>query len=690
MSVYTYQKKDWKTFKQGHSKEWVITNGLGSYGGRSLIDGQSRTHHGYLIASMHSPTLRHLIFSHMTEQIGTISLETAQFHDGETHYAEGQRYLSKVTYDGTITFEYQHKNFTLIKKIALQRNKNTCAVYYQIENKTAKAMEITFTPYFNFREHSTNTIPADLQFTTKQYPGTFLISKNEYPDHVICFSYSNGLVQRNKVDYKDFYELQIEVDLETEGLDSHYCPITLTTSVAAQEQKELSFTCSLLKQEDVKYQKPILDITALNIINEAKDYYKELTEKTINTPGVTEKCTSRDLDLLQKLSLASDHFICHRASTNKKTVLAGLPWFTDWGRDTMIAFTGLTLCNRRFEEAEEILLTFAQYIKNGIVPNMFPDNDTPPLYNTVDASLWYFYAVERYLSYAEKEGIQKEALEFIEFEIYPALKQIQHAYETGTDFSIGMDLDGLIHAGSDLDQITWMDVRVDDWVPTPRHGKPVEINALWYNALKVMEKLSGLFDEDSSHYSELALLVKESFNKRFWNTKDNCLYDVIDEGDNKINNDMIRPNQIYAVSLPYTMLDHDKALKVVEKVQTELYIGCGLRSLSPYDSEYHGIYTGALKKRDAAYHQGTAWGFLLGGFITAYRKVNHYNESSKEMALAMLETSKYHLENSGCIGSISEIFDGDAPHNPRGCYAQAWSIGELMRCYYEDILQLLD
>lgn len=686
MNLYTYTKKDWENFKQGQSREWVITNGLGGYGGRTLIDSQSRTHHGYLTASLHSPTMRYLIFSHMTEKIGNIHLETAQFYDGERHYAEGFRHLKQVTYDGTITFEYQHKYFRIIKEIALERNKNTCAVYYQIENKTRHALDVNFTPYFNFREHNTNTIPSDFNFKTKEFPGTFLLSKKEHPDHVICFSYSNGLVQRNVVDYKADYELQIEVDLEKEGLDSHYCPITVSSSVPPLETKEISFTCSLLKQEDVKYHKPITDTTSYDIVRDARDYYFKRIKQTLSTPGLEEKCSPDDLTLLRRLTVACDHFICHRDSTNTKTVLAGLPWFTDWGRDTMIAFTGLTLCTQRFDEAREILSTFAQYIKNGLVPNMFPDNDTPPLYNTVDASLWFFYAVKQYLTYTKGSGHYEESLEFIKQEIYPGLKQIQQAYETGTDFNIGMDTDGLIHAGSDYDQITWMDVRVDDWVPTPRHGKPVEINALWYNALKIMEELSSEFGEDSSHYTELSLLVKENFHKRFWNTKDSCLYDVVDEGGTDVNNAMLRPNQIFAVSLPYPLLDDDKALKIVERVKDELYIGCGLRSLSPYDPEYHGIYTGALKKRDAAYHQGTAWGFLLGPFITAYRKVNHYDEQSREMALLMLEKSKYHLEGFGCIGSISEIFDGDAPHTPRGCYAQAWSVGELMRCFLEDLM----
>ena len=394
-----------------------------------------------------------------------------------------------------------------------------------------------------------------------------------------------------------------------------------------------------------------------------------------------EKAGYRD-SFANQLVLASDQFLTYRESTKMMTVLAGLPWFTDWGRDTMIAFTGLTLCAKRFKEAEEILLTFARYIRHGIVPNMFPDDNMPPLYNTVDASLWYFYAVYQYLHY----NPAAEAEAFVKEQIFPHLKEIVSAYEKGTDFSIYMEDDGLIHAGSGLDQITWMDVRVGDWVATPRHGKPVEINALWYNALRIMESLCEKFDEDASAYRTRANQVKESFNAKFWDSSNQCLFDVVD-GDEP--DDHIRPNQIYAVSLPFSLLPEEQEKAVVALVEKELFVGCGLRSLAPDHPDYHGIYCGALAKRDAAYHQGTAWGFLLGGFFSAYMKVNHHSSSAAENAVRMLEPVRKHLSDSGCIGSISEIFDGDAPHNPRGCYAQAWSVGEVLRCYCEDILPYL-
>ena len=271
---------------------------------------------------------------------------------------------------------------------------------------------------------------------------------------------------------------------------------------------------------------------------------------------------------------------------------------------------------------------------------------------------------------------------FVEKELYPALQEIMHAYQNGTDFSIYMEEYGLIHAGSGLDQVTWMDVRVGDWVATPRHGKPVEINALWYNALMVMSELAEQYHDDATPYRDLAGTVRKSFLEEFWNEADQCLYDVVD-GDTQ--DASIRPNQIYAVSLPHSMLGEEQAAKVVETVQTKLVAGPGIRSLSPDHKDYHPIYLGALQKRDEAYHQGTAWGFLMGGFISAYVKVHGHTPEAKKQALAFLEPVREHLYE-GCIGSISEIFDGDSPHTCRGCYAQAWSVGEVLRCYVEDIL----
>ena len=673
MITYQYTQKDWTTFKEGIKREWAVTNGIGGYAGSSMIGAHSRTHQGYLIASLHAPIERYLVFSKINETatVGTrtVSFETSQHRaSGKTVYTEGQKFLTSFIYDGSVHYTYETDNFSFEKHITLKRNANVCAVSYEL---TAGDSDCTFTltPLFNYREHSESSTPDTLKFETFTEDRTFYLVPEKNKDIAIRFQTSEGTFSERETVYDIDMQLQIEVDLETDGLDCHYCPVDLSIAVPANTTKKVSILCSI---GDVNERPaPVSATEAFSILEENARCHAELFEKA----GYHDSFANQ-------LVLASDQFLTYRESTKMMTVLAGLPWFTDWGRDTMIAFTGLTLCTKRFKEAEEILLTFARYIRHGIVPNMFPDDNMPPLYNTVDASLWYFYAVYQYLHY----NPAAEAEAFVKEQIFPHLKEIISAYEKGTDFSIYMEDDGLIHAGSGLDQITLMDVRVGDWVATPRHGKPVEINALWYNALRIMESLCEKFDEDASAYRTRANQVKESFNAKFWDSANQCLFDVVD-GDEP--DDHIRPNQIYAVSLPFSLLPEEQEKAVVALVEKELFVGCGLRSLAPDHPDYHGIYCGALAKRDAAYHQGTAWGFLLGGFFSAYMKVNHHSSSAAENAVRMLEPVRKHLTDSGCIGSISEIFDGDTPHNPRGCYAQAWSVGEVLRCYCEDILPYL-
>lgn len=673
MITYQYTQKDWTTFKEGIKREWAVTNGIGGYAGSSMIGAHSRTHQGYLIASLHAPIERYLVFSKINETAtvgtSTVSFETSQHcASGKTVYTEGQKFLTSFIYDGSVHYTYETDNFSFEKHITLKRNANVCAVSYEL---TAGDSDCTFTltPLFNYREHSESSTPDTLKFETFTEDRTFYLVPEKNKDIAIRFQTSEGTFSERETVYDIDMQLQIEVDLETDGLDCHYCPVDLSIAVPANTTKKVSILCSI---GDVNERPaPVSATEAFSILEENARCHAELFEKA----GYHDSFANQ-------LVLASDQFLTYRESTKMMTVLAGLPWFTDWGRDTMIAFTGLTLCTKRFKEAEEILLTFARYIRHGIVPNMFPDDNMPPLYNTVDASLWYFYAVYQYLHY----NPAAEAEAFVKEQIFPHLKEIISAYEKGTDFSIYMEDDGLIHAGSGLDQITWMDVRVGDWVATPRHGKPVEINALWYNALRIMESLCEKFDEDASAYRTRAEQVKESFNAKFWDSANQCLFDVVD-GDEP--DDHIRPNQVYAVSLPFSLLPEEQEKAVVALVEKELFVGCGLRSLAPDHPDYHGIYCGALAKRDAAYHQGTAWGFLLGGFFSAYMKVNHHSSSAAANAVRMLEPVRKHLTDSGCIGSISEIFDGDAPHNPRGCYAQAWSVGEVLRCYCEDILPYL-
>lgn len=663
MKAYHLNKDALTPMSVGVQKEWVLTNGIGGYAGSSVTGAHARKHHGYLIASLHPPVERFVILSKINERLIRSSeemdftVEQYLADDGSTAYREGIEYLHSFTYDGLVHFTTKAPEFTMTKTLAFEHGKNTIAISYDIQNDGAAAT-LVLTPLFNYRVHHDASTVDTLKFdTTYEQPEIRLVPQQNKDITIRLFT-DDGTVVPCEEKYTTGMQLQKELDVESDALDDNYTPYQIEFPLDAGCRKKISIVCTI---EDA-YE---------------KDAFATAAAEMARFDALEKKAGYHD-ELAETLTIAADHFLAYRQSTGLMTVLAGLPWFTDWGRDTMIALTGLTLATGRYQDARDILTTFARYVHHGMVPNMFPDEGTAPLYNTADASMWYFYAVGKYLEYTGTP----EDYAFVQKTIYPKLKEIIAAYEHGTDFSIYMEEDGLIHAGSGLDQVTWMDVRVGDWVATPRHGKPVEINALWYHALCLMEEWATRFGEDGSHYAALAAHAKESFTKEFWNEKDGCLYDVVDglEGDATL-----RPNQIYAVSLPHRMLDADKEKKIVDKVYEKLYAKTGLRSLSPDDKEYHPTYEGCLDKRDHAYHQGTSWGFLLGGFLTAYV---HVYGTSKEVITrvdAMLDATREQFYH-GCIGSIAEIFDGNEPHTSRGCYAQAWSVGEILRAYTEDIL----
>lgn len=663
MKAYHLNKDALTPMSAGVQKEWVLTNGIGGYAGSSVTGAHARKHHGYLIASLHPPVERFVILSKINECLirssEKIDFAVEQYlaDDGSTAYREGIEYLNSFTYDGLVHFTTKAPEFTMAKTLAFEHGKNTISISYDIQNDGESAT-LVLTPLFNYRVHHEASTIDTLKFdTTYEQPEIRLVPQQNKDVTIRLFT-DDGTVVPCEEKYTTGMQLQKELDVESDALDDNYTPYQIEFPLDAGCRKKISIVCTI---EDT-YE---------------KDAFATAAAEMARFDALEKKAGYHD-ELAETLTIAADHFLAYRQSTGLMTVLAGLPWFTDWGRDTMIALTGLTLSTGRYQDARDILTTFARYVHHGMVPNMFPDEGTAPLYNTADASMWYFYAVGKYLDYTGTP----EDYAFVQETIYPKLKEIIAAYEHGTDFSIYMEEDGLIHAGSGLDQVTWMDVRVGDWVATPRHGKPVEINALWYHALCLMEEWATRFGEDGSHYAALAAHAKESFAKEFWNEKDGCLYDVVDglEGDATL-----RPNQIYAVSLPHRMLDADKEKEIVDKVYEKLYAKTGLRSLSPDDKEYHPTYEGCLDKRDHAYHQGTSWGFLLGGFLTAYV---HVYGTSKEVITqvdAMLNATREQFYH-GCIGSIAEIFDGDEPHTSRGCYAQAWSVGEILRAYTEDIL----
>lgn len=675
METYILGKSNWRDSAQGLEKEWLLVNGIGGYANCSVTGNLTRSHSGYLIAALNPPVERMMVLGKTQERIEfpgkrVVDLACQQYVGTEK---QGYRCLERFSLDILPEYEYQVEDVSVKKTIALVRGENTVAVCYEIENGMEPAV-LHVTPLFTMRKAADMSERSKLMFEKSLEGNTLTLVSEEYPHVPIHFLTSEGdftdrstfptsMATPNFVMEEDLY-YAIDVRTGAHSLDNYYTPYDVDIALEPNEKKKVYMLCSVEKGE----------LSGTDGFQAAEDYRNTVRK-------YMDKAVVQDV-FARKLTWAADSFLAYRESTGLKTILAGFPWFTDWGRDTMIAFHGLTLCTGRFKEAREVLESFSKYVKHGLIPNVFPDQaGEEPMYNTMDASLWYFYAADRYLAY----DTSAEGKEFIRETIFPKLKEIVSAYREGTEFSIHMEEDGLVSGGTDLDQITWMDVRVGDWVVTPRHGKPVEINALWYNALKVMEALCEEFHEDGREYAALSQRVKESFCREFWNEEQGCLYDVVEQ-DGK--DGSIRPNQLWAVSLPYTMLSREQEKSIVAVCRKYLYTSYGMRSLAFTDKEYHGTYLGPCIKRDSAYHRGTVWAYPIGAYLTAYAKVHEYSREAVLAVKNMCERFLDHMED-GCLNGIAEIFDGDFPCTSRGCFTQAWSVGEVLRVYTEDVMQHL-
>ncbi|MCX7749226.1 MAG: amylo-alpha-1,6-glucosidase [Clostridia bacterium] len=649
-----FGKSSWKTFERGIEKEWLLTNGIGGFASSTIIGVNTRRYHGLLVASLNPPVKRHLVLSKIDESI-IINDESYNLYSYQTpdYIMRGYLHLQRVIVDHIPTFIYHVRDVLIEKKITMVYGENTVAVVYHIINGSGST-RLKLSPLVNFRDYHHNSNRDFLNFTRKSGENGVVITPSYYDiDIQISCSEGNFIKEDNCYFLNMLYSVERERGLQ--AAEDHYIPGYFEVDIKPFEEKYITVLATV--EKEIKHH------DGLTLIREEEQRVKLLIEKA----GYKDP-------FAQRLVKAADAFIVDRKSTGAKTVIAGYPWFTDWGRDTMIALPGLTLSTKRFDDAKDILYSFSRYVRHGLVPNMFPDEGQEPVYNTVDAALWYFEAVNKYVDYTKD-------FDFIKDSVYTRLKEIVSGYEKGTLFHIKMDEDFLISAGDAGTQLTWMDAKVGDWVVTPRHGKAVEINALWHNALMVMARLAKQFGEESSGFEELAANVKESFVKLFWNEEGRYLNDIIN---GSYRDDRIRPNQILAVSLSFPVIEGEMAKKVVEKVWKELYTGYGLRTLSPGAREYRGIYIGDQYSRDGAYHQGTVWTWPLGHFITAFVRVNGNTKGSIRKALMLIEPIKDHIEDA-CIGSISEIFDGDEPLNPRGCFAQAWSVAEILRAYSEDI-----
>jgi len=649
-----YGKSSWRTFEQGIQKEWLLTNGIGGFANSTIIGANTRRYHGLLVASLKPPVSRHLILSKIDESI-TVGDETFNLFSYEVpgFIMKGYHHMEGFEREPLPKFIYRVGEVYIEKTVSMVYGENTVAVVYYVRSGQ-DSVNLKLTPLVNFRDYHHCSKKENLCFDRTIAGEDLIRLKPKYYDIDISLFCSEGGFK--PMDYSWFYNMDYAIERERgiASTEDHYIPGYFEINIEPNREKYITVIATVEKQLKLK--------DGLKIINNEIERLDALVKKA-----------GYDDEFSKTLVKSADSFIVHRESTNAKTIIAGYPWFTDWGRDTMIALPGITLVTKRFDDAKDILYTFSKYVKDGLIPNMFPDEGNEPPYNSVDAPLWYFEAVNKYINYTKD-------YDFVEENIYDGLMQIVNSFEKGTKFDIRMDDDYLITAGNEHTQLTWMDAKVGDWVVTPRHGKAVEINALWYNALRIMGVLSEHFGESSKYYTELAEKVKKSFERKFWNEEKKCLYDCLTPTHS---DDKVRPNQIMAVSLSYPVIEGEMAKSVVNKVYKELYTANGLRSLSPKCREYVGIYIGDQYRRDGAYHQGTVWTWPLGHFITAYLRVNDYSDKAKKDAIGFIEAIKDHLKDA-CIGSISEIFDGDEPLIPRGCYAQAWSVAEVLRAYIEE------
>ncbi len=638
-------------------REWLETNGLGGFASSTIVGLNTRRYHGLLVAATKPPVGRVVMLSKLEETLfidGQPFELSANRYPGVVH-PQGFRYLKQFRLDPFPVFTYDVEGIEIEKTVFMIDGENSTVIQYELRKnshpESPKSLRLEVRPLIAFRDyHSTTHENGAINPAVEETPGSARLTP--YQGLPLLHLGHNAVeLQRTGAWYRNF-----EYDAERErGLDFQedlFNPLVLRFDLRLGRQASI---IASTEQPDAA---------------KAGEYRQAEISRRKNastTSGLTD-------DFARTLAAAADQYIVSRG--DQKTVIAGYHWFSDWGRDTMIALPGLTLPTGRHDVARSILRTFARHVDQGMLPNRFPDAGETPEYNTVDATLWFFEAARAYLAYTGD-------LEFVRDELYTVFADIISWHVRGTRYGIKVDASGLLASGQEGVQITWMDAKVGDWVVTPRRGKPVEIQALWYNALCIMEDLARKFGDDAGQkrYRNMATVANWSFNRLFWNEKAGCLYDVTNGAPPDAS---IRPNQVFAVSLPHSMLSSDRARSVVEKIQEHLLTPYGLRSLAPSDPQYRGRYTGGPFERDGAYHQGTVWPWLMGPFITAYLKVNGNSEAARRQAAEWLSPLKDHLADGG-LGHISEILDGDAPQRPCGCIAQAWSVAEILRAYVEDV-----
>jgi predicted glycogen debranching enzyme len=637
------------------SREWLETNGLGGFSSSTIIGLNTRRYHGLLTAATKPPVGRVLMLSKFEETLivdGQRYELSANQYPGTVH-PKGFQYQTGFRLDPFPVFTYEVEGLRLEKSVFMVQGQNTVIVHYELQtaaDERFQTIKLEVRPLIAFRDyHSTTHENNVLTHQVDSDDGLTTISpySNLPPLH---FAHDVCEVDTNGFWYRNFqYSIEQERGLDfAEDLFSHF-----------------SFTFDLKRYSRAR----IIASTVRHDVRRADDYRDaEIRRREVILGNLTAINV-----FTRSLTAAADQFIVAR--DRGKTVIAGYHWFSDWGRDTMIALPGLMLATNQHSVAKSVLLEFARHVDRGMLPNRFPDAGETPEYNTVDATLWFFEAVRSFLEYANES-------EFVRENLYNVLVDIIDWHIKGTRYNIRVDKDGLLQSGEPGVQLTWMDAKVGDWVITPRQGKPVEIQALWYNALRVMENLAKTFNDGRAKktYAQMANRVRDSFNQIFWNAEAGCLYDVVN-GDTR--DASIRPNQVFAISLKHSMVASERAISVMQVVERDLLTPRGLRTLAPNDPQYRGRYEGNPLSRDSAYHQGTVWPWLIGPYITAYFKT-FGKDAGRTFADEWLSDFETHLSEA-CLGQVSEIFDGDAPHAPRGCAAQAWSVAEILWAAVEDV-----
>lgn len=642
-------------------REWLVTNGIGGYASGTIAGVLTRHYHGLLVAALKPPLGRNLLLTKLDETAHygghSCQLNTDYWADGSVT-GHGHLQLERFHLEGTVpVWTFALGDALLEKRVWMEQGANTTYVGYTLR-RASESLALTIKALVNYRPHHSSTEGGNWQMQVTPVAKGLQIQAADQATPFYLLS-DQGAVRPESTWYRG-YSLAVEQYRGTHPFDDHFQAATVEVTLAPEQSYTLVASTTA---------QPNLDGEAALAVRYA--YEADLLRQW---HSVQHLAVQRTPDWMEHLVLAADQFVVARplpGEADGKTVIAGYPWFGDWGRDTMISLPGLAIATGRPGLARPILRTFARYVDQGMLPNFFPEEGVPPVYNTIDATLWYFEALRAYFEATGDEGLLQE--------LFPVLEEIITWHQKGTRYNIHLDTDGLIYGGDPAEQLTWMDAKVNDWVVTPRIGKPVEINALWYNALVSMVAFSRHLGQSGDHYERLAEQARQGF-QRFWNPQTGYCYDVLDapNGDEAV----LRPNQIFAVALPEKghgippLLTLEQQKSVVDQVARHLVTSYGLRSLTPDHPDYEGKYGGDRYRRDGAYHQGTVWGWLIGPFVQAHLKVYQ----NPAVAQSFLEPMADHLY-AGAVGTLSEIFDGDAPFQPRGCFAQAWTVAEVLRTW---------